>query len=261
MEFKKTTLLVYLLITSHIFAWQPSGWVYQMGDYRYEYESGDWYWKMNWDYWNVNLSTGEWTNSSANGWNYYTWPYFYSTSIGHWHFASDPGSEADIVNLSTGNWSKFGIGTQTGDTNFDDVDESSEANTTVTVTLGADTNNGRPIGVFYFDGVEKAVLEFKKETKYTFIQNDFSNATYASIHHPLMFSTGDDGAHNDHGHYMAGVVYKLDGITKTMAEYVNGFVTASDRRVEWTVPSDAPSTLHYWCHFHSGQGAAMTVTN
>ena len=44
------------------------------------------------------------------------------------------------------------------------------------------------------------------------------------------------------------VVYTLDGVTKTMAEYVSGFVAASDRRiVEWTVPIDAPSTLYYYC--------------
>ena len=67
-----------------------------------------------------------------------------------------------------------------------------DPDTTVTVTVGEDTIAGRPIGVFYFNGVEKAVLEFEKGTKYTFIQNDSSNATYASIHHPLMFSTGDD---------------------------------------------------------------------
>jgi len=136
-----------------------------------------------------------------------------------------------------------------------------DASTTITVTVGEDTDDGRPIGVFYFNGAEKAVLEFKKDTTYTFIQNDSSNATYASIHHPLMFSNGDDGEHNEHGHYMSGIVFKLDGVTKTMAEYVSGFVAATDRRIEWTIPSDAPSTLHYWCHFHTGQGAAMTVTD
>ena len=105
-------------------------------------------------------------------------------------------------------------------------------------------------------------MQFKATTQgYTFIQNDTSNATYGSIHHPLMFSTGDDGEHNDHGHYMLGVVFKLDGVTVTMAGYVSGFVAATDRRIEWTVPSDAPSTLYYWRHFHTGQGAAMTVTD
>ena len=113
MKFKKITLLAFLLITSQVHAWQPSGWVYQMGDYQYEYESGDWYWKMNWDFWHTNPGAEDWTKNSANGWNYYTYPYFYSTSMGQWRFASDPGSGADIVNLNTGSWSKFGQETQT----------------------------------------------------------------------------------------------------------------------------------------------------
>jgi hypothetical protein len=131
--------------------------------------------------------------------------------------------------------------------------------TTITVTVGVDTIAGQNTGVFYFNGAEKAVLEFEKGTKYTFIQNDSSNATYASIHHPLMFSTGAGGDLFGNGHYTAGVVYKLDGVTVNMAGYVSGFVAASDRRIEWTVSSDAPSTLYYWCHIHTGQGAAMTV--
>ena len=136
-----------------------------------------------------------------------------------------------------------------------------DASTFITVTIGEDTIAGQSTGVFYFNGVEKAVLEFQKNTNYTFIQNDSSNATYSSVHHPLMFSTGAGGELNGNGHYMTGVVYKLDGVTVSMADYVSGFVAASDRRIEWTVPSDAPSTLYYWCHFHTGQGAAMTVTD
>ena len=76
-----------------------------------------------------------------------------------------------------------------------------------------------------------------------------------------MFSTGADGDHNGNGHYMMGVTYKLDGVTVNMAGYVSGFVAASDRRVEWTVPGSQSSPLYYWCHFHTGQGAAMTVVN
>ena len=133
--------------------------------------------------------------------------------------------------------------------------------TTVTVTVGEDTIAGRPIGVFYFNGLEKAVLEFEKGTKYTFIQNDSSNATYASIHHPLMFSTGDDGEHNSNGHYMSGVVFKLDGVTKTMAQYVSGFNAATVRQVVWTISADAPALLYYWCHHHTGQGNSFAVSN
>ena len=139
--------------------------------------------------------------------------------------------------------------------------QKSDGDATITVTVGVDTNAGQSTGVFYFDGVEKAVLEFEQNATYTFIQNDSTNATYGSVHHPLMFSTGADGDHNGNGHYMTGVVYKLDGVTVNMAGYVSGFVAASDRRVEWTVPGSQSSPLYYWCHFHTGQGAAMTVTD
>ena len=139
--------------------------------------------------------------------------------------------------------------------------QKSDGDATITVTVGVDTNAGQSTGVFYFDGVEKAVLEFEQNATYTFIQNDSTNATYGSVHHPLMFSTGADGDHNGNGHYMMGVVYKLDGVTVNMAGYVSGFVAATDRRVEWTVPGSQSSPLYYWCHFHTGQGAAMTVTD
>ena len=139
--------------------------------------------------------------------------------------------------------------------------QKSDGDATITVTVGTDTVGGQSTGVFYFDGVEKAVLEFEQNATYTFIQNDSTNATYGSVHHPLMFSTGADGDHNGNGHYMTGVVYKLDGVTVNMAGYVSGFVAASDRRVEWTVPGSQSSPLYYWCHFHTGQGAAMTVTD
>ena len=110
---KKLTLAFCLLLTSHMHAWQPSGWVYQMGDYQYEYESGDWYWKMDWDFWHVKPSTQDWTKNPADGWSYYTYPYFYSTSMGQWRFASFQESAADVVNLSTRGWSKFGQEAQT----------------------------------------------------------------------------------------------------------------------------------------------------
>ena len=139
--------------------------------------------------------------------------------------------------------------------------QKSDGDAEVAVTIGVDTNAGQSTGVFYFDGVEKAVLEFEKNATYTFNQDASSNATYGGVHHPLMLSTGADGDHNGNGHYSDGIVYKLDGATVTMSGYVSGFVAASTRRVEWTVPSSAPATLYYWCHFHTGQGAAMTVTD
>ena len=132
---------------------------------------------------------------------------------------------------------------------------------TINVTVGTDTVGGQGTGVFYFDGVEKPnSKEFERGETYIFDQGDSSNANYNTQEHPLMFSTGPDGDHNGNGHYMMGVTYKLDGVTKTMAEYVAGFGTATARTIEWIVPPNAASVLYYWCHYHTGQGNSILTT-
>ena len=75
-----------------------------------------------------------------------------------------------------------------------------------------------------------------------------------------MFSTGPDGDHNGNGHYMMGVTYKLDGVSKTMSEYVAGFGAATTRTIVWIVPPNAASVLYYWCHYHTGQGNSLLTT-
>ena len=130
----------------------------------------------------------------------------------------------------------------------------------VAVTVGVDNVNGQATGVFYFDGVEKpALYSINRGVTFIFDQSNASNATYNSQAHPLMFSTGSDGDHNGNGHYMTGVQYKLDGVNKTMAEYVSGFAAATTRTAEFTVAANAPDTLYYWCHSHTGQGNSIQV--
>ena len=140
-------------------------------------------------------------------------------------------------------------------------EKTDDGNQNVTVTVGVDTVGGQATGVFYFDGVEKpASYSVKKGSTYIFDQSDSTNAIYNNQHHPLMFSTGSDGDHNGNGHYMMGVTYKLDGATVTMSGYVSGFVAATSRTIEWTVPiNESNSTLYYWCHFHTGQGNSIAV--
>ena len=143
-----------------------------------------------------------------------------------------------------------------------DVDETSKSLTKI-VTVGDDTVNGRNAGRFYIDGVEGAALELIRGAKYTFDQSDSSNAIYAlagdPLFHPLMFSETEDGELNNGAHYNIGVVYKLDGTTVTMSQYVTGFQNATIRLIEFTVPLDAPDTLYYWCHFHLGQGGTISI--
>ena len=136
-----------------------------------------------------------------------------------------------------------------------------DGGTTINVTVGVDNVGGQATGVFYFDGVEKPnATEFERGETYIFDQSDSSNANYNSQEHPLMFSTGPDGDHNGNGHYMMGVTYKLDGVNKTMGEYVSGFGSATIKTIEWIVPPNAAGTLYYWCHYHTGQGNSLLTT-
>ena len=132
--------------------------------------------------------------------------------------------------------------------------------TTINVTVGVDSVSGQATGVFYLNGVEKpASFPLKRGFTYIFNQSNATNETYGGANHPLMFSTGPGGDHNGHGHYMTGVQYKLDGVAVTMAGYVSGFNAATTRTVEWTIPNNAPSTLYYWCHYHTGQGNSFSI--
>ena len=132
--------------------------------------------------------------------------------------------------------------------------------TSIAVTVGADSVAGQATGVFYFNGVEKpGSFILRRGVAYTFDQSDSSNATYGGVHHPLMVSATLDGELNGGSHYMMGITYKLDGVVRTMAEYVSGFVAATTRTVEWTPVANAPDTLYYWCHFHTGQGNSFSI--
>ena len=132
--------------------------------------------------------------------------------------------------------------------------------TTINVTVGVDSVSGQATGVFYLNGVEKpASFPLKRGFTYIFNQSNSTNETYGGANHPLMFSTGPGGDHNGHGHYMTGVQYKLDGVAVTMAGYTSGFNAATTRTVEWTIPNNAPSTLYYWCHHHTGQGNSLAI--
>ena len=134
--------------------------------------------------------------------------------------------------------------------------------TTIAVTVGTDTVGGQSTGVFYFDGVEKpGSYAVKRGYTYIFDQSHATNEVYGGANHPLMFSTGSGGEHNGHGHYLTGITYKLDGSAVTMAGYVSGFNAATTRTVEWTIPANAPATLYYWCHHHTGQGNSFAISD
>ena len=89
--------------------------------------------------------------------------------------------------------------------------------------------------VFYVDGVSKPALALVKGKTYTFDQSNNTNSN-----HPLRFKDGDGNT------YSNGVV-------------VTGIPGQAGAKVEFTVPSDAPSSLRYYCTVH-GNAMGNTIT-
>lgn len=145
---KKVILTFCFLFTSFLFAWQPSGWVYQLGNYHYDLQSGKWYYTdTSWDFWYTGMSEQGWTKEPTDGWNYYTWPYFWSNTLNEWCFASpDPGFAAYVVSLATEQWSIFGYEVDTSyalssieeGTVLEETDNTYLSSDTISFVLGND---------------------------------------------------------------------------------------------------------------------------
>ena len=105
--------------------------------------------------------------------------------------------------------------------------------TTYTVTVQGD---GYGNNLYYIDGSQQATLSFTRGNTYIF---DWSAATG----HPVRLSTTSDGTHNSGSEYTTGVT-KDDSAYKTTI----------------TVASNAPSTLYYYCQYHSGMGGTINVS-
>jgi len=93
-------------------------------------------------------------------------------------------------------------------------------------------------GNFYLDGATKPAITLNRGKTYTFYQKATSNAT-----HILAFSSTDPSG--------SATAY-TDGVTATGT-------AGTDRVVTFTVPSNAPSSLWYYCTVHAGMGAAITI--
>ena len=93
-------------------------------------------------------------------------------------------------------------------------------------------------------------LDLQEGGTYTF---DVSDSSVSS--HPFVIGTSANS-----NEYSTGVVYKLDGVTKTYSQYTSGFSAASSRQLIITVAASAP-TLYYWCSVHSGMGGQINTNS
>lgn len=132
---------------------------------------------------------------------------------------------------------------------------------TVVSASGSDVGNK-----YQIDGVYKPSIELVIGYTYVFDQSNQTNLYYPNAEgttlnrHPLFLSTTPDGIHDSAGtYYETGVEYILDNEVVTRANYVKKFASATTRQLNLTVTSTTPTTLNYFCLYHSGMG--NTVKN
>ena len=249
---KKLILTFSFLFTSFLFAWQPSGWVYQLGNYHYDFQSGEWYYTdTSWDFWYIGMSEQGWTREPTNGWNYYSWPYFWSDSLGEWCYASpDPGPAAYVVSLTTGQWSIFGYGV---DTSY--APSSIVEGTVIEETMGYDSYSSGDTVSFALGNNE--YIEFNKNLNWVYVGSfSYSQTTANSAVVVYTFTSveRDDG-----------VLYVVD-TPSTMEDYIlfnseSAYSTDYGSTGTVTAPQDVAltSVANYSIILNSYDGEAVTL--
>jgi hypothetical protein len=127
------------------------------------------------------------------------------------------------------------------------------------VTVGADSYEQKPTGVFYLDGVEQPIIELDPGAVYTFNQDEPTNAYFGDNRHPLVFSTTRDGDNAGGTTYDTGIAYYLDGVSVDEAQYERGFARATLRRVELDLRGKYTTELYYAGGARKGMGNLIYV--
>jgi len=127
------------------------------------------------------------------------------------------------------------------------------------ITVGADSYEQKPTGVFYLDGIEQPIIELDPGAVYTFNQDDPTNAYFGDNRHPLVFSTTRDGDNAGGTTYDTGIAYYLDGVSVDEAQYERGFARATLRRVELDLRGKYTTELYYAGGARKGMGNLIYV--
>ena len=107
---------------------------------------------------------------------------------------------------------------------------------------------------YFVEGVQQANIYLARSSTFYINQDAASNDG-----HPLVLSTA--AAADPRVVYSTGVVYLLNNVVTTQANYVDtaNFNPATQRRIRVTLTQAAP-TLSYACYIHQGMGAAIVQT-
>ncbi len=110
--------------------------------------------------------------------------------------------------------------------------------TTFTVSVSNPGSGNR----YYINGALQATVALAKGATYRFDQSGGTNSG-----HPLKLSTTSNGTHGGGSEYTTGVTYVgTPGQTGAYTQIV--------------VSNSAPSTLYYYCQYHSGMGGQANIT-
>ena len=174
-------------------------------------------------------------------------------------------SDVDTLRLYSGNdKGGFEVVTQNNIRRNTAFEEVASIKYTVTVDNQSDTANRYVLNGYYHTKVT-----MMRGYTYVFDQSDQTNVYYPNAEgttinaHPLLFSTTADGSHATPiagTPYETGVIYLIENLPVTRAQYISKFSAATSRKVQITVTVDTPDDLHYYCQYHSGMGNEITVS-
>lgn len=174
-------------------------------------------------------------------------------------------SDVDTLRLYSGNdKGGFEVVTQNNIRRNTAFEEVASIKYTVTVDNQSDTANR-----YVLNGDYHTKVTMMRGYTYVFDQSDQTNVYYPNAEgttintHPLLFSTTADGSHATPiagTPYETGVIYLIENLPVTRAQYISKFSSATSRKVQITVTVDTPDDLHYYCQYHSGMGNEITVS-
>ena len=134
-----------------------------------------------------------------------------------------------------------------------------------TVKYNVTINNSGNGNKFVLNGEEAPEINFVVGYTYLFDQSDDSNVFYPNAaggtinQHPLAFSSNNaNGLLGGGTTYLTNVIYRLEGLVVSQAEYINEFSRSELRQVQITVTSTFPDTMYYYCTAHTNMGSSGT---
>ena len=120
----------------------------------------------------------------------------------------------------------------------------------VSTTFAVTVSSSYGSNYFYIDGTQQATISLVRGKTYTFNNN-------ASGSHPMYFATSSDGTT-----YTSGVTGSgSNGTQYTSGWTASGTPGSSGGINTFIAPSNAPSTLYYYCQHHSAMGGAINMVS